>query len=289
MGGEAADDSMSTTAHTSEVGTTLYASPEQTRGDIGDISEKTDMFSIGVILVELFVPFSTMHHRRDELMRARERQWEQIEDFSDSLCGLELMARECLDPRPDKRPTALTFYNFVEQHRDSWRQKEVEARGGHGAGKPRALSTGGEGGMPSTAGHSLGRQQEASMQRRDQLTVWGTDLNDSLVDRINAVVQREEFGGQGMRVRIVSMERVDGHEQLELKYVLSNVRDGGLDQIETCVLEVEGVLQCRWEGEVDRAAEEAKPPSPSPQAQARGGEVAPGDGGIHMAEELMNG
>ena len=48
---------------TSEVGTTLYASPEQSSQSDWDLSEKTDMFSIGVILVELFVPFSTMMHR----------------------------------------------------------------------------------------------------------------------------------------------------------------------------------------------------------------------------------
>jgi serine/threonine protein kinase len=105
---------LSVTANTSEVGTALYASPEQAGLSDFDISDKTDMFSIGmlchmpalccgwlqwaqgsalssarplrggdggagVILVELFVPFATHMQRRSELTHARHQRWAEID------------------------------------------------------------------------------------------------------------------------------------------------------------------------------------------------------------------
>lgn len=43
--------------HTKEVGTTLYMSPEQSNGRIYDY--KVDIYSLGIILFELLVPFTT--------------------------------------------------------------------------------------------------------------------------------------------------------------------------------------------------------------------------------------
>nr|XP_003227692.1 PREDICTED: eukaryotic translation initiation factor 2-alpha kinase 1 [Anolis carolinensis] len=55
--------------HTSGVGTCLYASPEQLEGSHYDV--KSDMYSLGVILFELFQPFGTEMERTKVLMDLR--------------------------------------------------------------------------------------------------------------------------------------------------------------------------------------------------------------------------
>ncbi|XP_048349662.1 eukaryotic translation initiation factor 2-alpha kinase 1 isoform X1 [Sphaerodactylus townsendi] len=56
--------------HTSGVGTCLYASPEQLQGCQYDF--KSDMYSVGVILFELFQPFGTQMERTKNLMGLRD-------------------------------------------------------------------------------------------------------------------------------------------------------------------------------------------------------------------------
>ncbi|XP_013032619.3 eukaryotic translation initiation factor 2-alpha kinase 1 isoform X1 [Anser cygnoides] len=55
--------------HTSGVGTCLYASPEQLQGS--DYDFKSDMYSLGVILLELFQPFGTEMERAEVLTHLR--------------------------------------------------------------------------------------------------------------------------------------------------------------------------------------------------------------------------
>ncbi|NXG59969.1 E2AK1 kinase, partial [Hemiprocne comata] len=58
--------------HTTGVGTCLYASPEQLQGSHYDF--KSDMYSMGVILLELFQPFGTEMERTEVLMHLRNGQ-----------------------------------------------------------------------------------------------------------------------------------------------------------------------------------------------------------------------
>ncbi|NXM68263.1 E2AK1 kinase, partial [Serilophus lunatus] len=58
--------------HTSGVGTCLYASPEQLQGSHYDF--KSDMYSMGVILLELFQPFGTEMERTEILTHLRNGQ-----------------------------------------------------------------------------------------------------------------------------------------------------------------------------------------------------------------------
>lgn len=50
-------DTDSGEGHTAEVGTASYCAPEQLAGNVYD--HRVDIYAVGIIVIELFVPFST--------------------------------------------------------------------------------------------------------------------------------------------------------------------------------------------------------------------------------------
>ncbi|NWR46375.1 E2AK1 kinase, partial [Regulus satrapa] len=88
--------------HTSGVGTCLYASPEQLQGSHYDF--KSDMYSMGVILLELFQPFGTEMERTEVLTQLRTGQIPHTfcEKWPTQAKYVELLT----SPRATERPTA---------------------------------------------------------------------------------------------------------------------------------------------------------------------------------------
>ncbi|KAF4804429.1 Eukaryotic translation initiation factor 2-alpha kinase 1 [Turdus rufiventris] len=88
--------------HTSGVGTCLYASPEQLQGSHYDF--KSDMYSMGVILLELFQPFGTEMERTEVLTRLRTGQIPHT--FSKKWPTQAKYVKLLTSPRAAERPTA---------------------------------------------------------------------------------------------------------------------------------------------------------------------------------------
>ncbi|XP_072230200.1 eukaryotic translation initiation factor 2-alpha kinase 1 isoform X2 [Leuresthes tenuis] len=92
----------SDSSHTSGVGTFVYAAPEQLKGSHYD--SKSDMYSIGVLAVELFEPFGTEMERVRTLEDLREGK------IPDSFCHrwplLTNYIKKLTSKEPSVRPTA---------------------------------------------------------------------------------------------------------------------------------------------------------------------------------------
>ncbi|NXI89046.1 E2AK1 kinase, partial [Rhipidura dahli] len=88
--------------HTSGVGTCLYASPEQLQGSHYDF--KSDMYSMGVILLELFQPFGTEMERTEVLTHLRTGQIPHT--FYKKWPTQAKYVKLLTSPRATERPTA---------------------------------------------------------------------------------------------------------------------------------------------------------------------------------------
>uniref|UniRef100_A0A2M4BFT7 non-specific serine/threonine protein kinase n=1 Tax=Anopheles marajoara TaxID=58244 RepID=A0A2M4BFT7_9DIPT len=90
-------------------GTPLYAAPEQLEGKC---DPKSDIYSLGIILLELLVPFSTDMERAETIKQVRRGQYpEELDrDFT-------ALLRSLLHQRPSRRPGMLELVEAVNRIR----------------------------------------------------------------------------------------------------------------------------------------------------------------------------
>ncbi|KYR00316.1 putative protein serine/threonine kinase [Tieghemostelium lacteum] len=99
--GTSLNRSMEHFKHTSAVGTMTYSSPEQKKGLY---NEKTDIYSLGIILFELYYPFSTRMEKARVLSDLRNRILPK--SFLQKHPKVADLVLSMMRPNPDERPSA---------------------------------------------------------------------------------------------------------------------------------------------------------------------------------------
>jgi len=113
-----------TASHTSGVGTQAYASPEQLTSS--QISSSSDMFSLGVVLYELFHPFNTGMERAKTLKEIRDGNLVTIrDDLNDDVIKT---IRELTNLDPKQRPSAgqLLLEGYSKADLNKWSKHFLE-------------------------------------------------------------------------------------------------------------------------------------------------------------------
>jgi serine/threonine protein kinase len=93
------------------IGTKYYCSPEQE--NCKNYNEKTDIFSIGIIIFEMFYFFNSLMERDKVLRNIKENSF-YPEDFNQK-CELKVVeiVKNCTNKNPNKRPSAEFLLNSI--------------------------------------------------------------------------------------------------------------------------------------------------------------------------------
>ena len=120
----------------SVMGTPSYMPPEQARGLVDRLDERSDVFALGAILCEILTGFPPYHGERDETVSAAAQA--ELDDAyarldaSGADAALVKLAHQCLTAAPAARPAnagvlAERVHTYVVSVRERAQQAEVEA------------------------------------------------------------------------------------------------------------------------------------------------------------------
>merc|ERR1719320_1201874 len=99
-----------------EVGTSTYAAPEQ-RATGQEYNEKADIYSLGLILFELFHPaWSTEMERRLDLGEVKKGRMS--DEFKQEFPTVAALVKSCVDIAPARRPSILELYEEISGELD---------------------------------------------------------------------------------------------------------------------------------------------------------------------------
>lgn len=111
-------------SHTSGVGTTTYAAPEQLAGDLYDA--KADMYSFGIVIYELWTPFTTAMERARQIKLLREHHVPNEFILKHSEIGK--LVTSLLDHDPGVRPSSTDLFenDFFEKSKDKVIEEQLQ-------------------------------------------------------------------------------------------------------------------------------------------------------------------
>ncbi|KAI9475740.1 MAG: kinase-like domain-containing protein, partial [Benjaminiella poitrasii] len=121
-------------AQTIGVGTRTYASPEQLAIPAQAYDEKADIYSLGIILFELFQPFTTGMERADSIDKLKRGIFP--EGFLEMYPKVAALIIWMMDHKPAQRPTAHQLLEFelfshpseIEELKQKMKKMEAEKR-----------------------------------------------------------------------------------------------------------------------------------------------------------------
>ena len=115
--------------HTKNVGTPQYASPEQLNENFYDL--KSDIYSMGIILLEMIYPFRTEMERHTIFKDLRQlgKVPEKLQDNFPELCKLIVqMTSNCSTARPEAKEVVQKIKNFILNFQEKFSNRTKKSR-----------------------------------------------------------------------------------------------------------------------------------------------------------------